>query len=187
MADTASAILELRNKPFELLQELERRSRVAASGRGRETAQQEEWVGVGFRVGTAYLVSARNEVREILPFPGVTKLPGAKPWLLGLANIRGQLLPITDLNLFFGGAPTDIDRMTRVLMVNHPEIPAGLLVGEVRGFRRFMDAERVETLPDLLPGMTPFISGAYSTGEELWGVLGMPGLVENPLFLDAAR
>ncbi len=183
----ATALADLRNRPFALLQELERRSRVAASGRGRETGQQEEWVGVGFRVANTYLVAAREEVREVLPFPGVTKLPGAKPWLLGLANVRGQLLPITDLNLFFGGAPTDIGRMTRVLMVNHPDIPAGLLVDEVRGFRRFVPSERAETLPELLPGMTPFIAGAYSAGEELWGVLGVPGLVENHVFLDAAR
>jgi len=183
----ATALADLRNQPFDLLQELERRSRVAASGRGREAAQQEEWVGVGFRVANTYLVAAREEVREVLPFPGVTKLPGAKPWLLGLANVRGQLLPVTDLNLFFGGAPTDIGRMTRVLMVNHPDIPAGLLVDEVRGFRRFVLSERAETLPELLPGMMPFIAGAYSAGDELWGVLGVPGLVENPLFLDAAR
>jgi twitching motility protein PilI len=183
----ATALADLRNRPFELLQELERRSRVAASGRGREAAQQEEWVGVGFRVANTYLVAAREDVREVLPFPGITKLPGAKPWLLGLANVRGQLLPVTDLNLFFGGAPTDIGRMTRVLMVNHPEIPAGLLVDEVRGFRRFVPSERAETLPELLPGMTPFIAGAYSAGDELWGVLGVPGLVENAVFLDAAR
>ena len=96
----AAALRDLRARPFELLQELERRSRVAASGRGREAAQQEEWVGVGFRVANTYLVAAREEVREVMPFPGVTKLPGAKPWLLGLANVRGQLFPITDLNLF---------------------------------------------------------------------------------------
>lgn len=183
----AAALRDLRARPFELLQELERRSRVAASGRGREAAQQEEWVGVGFRVANTYLVAAREEVREVMPFPGVTKLPGAKPWLLGLANVRGQLFPITDLNLFFGGAPTDIGRMTRVLMVNHADIPAGLLVDEVRGFRRFVVSERVETMPEILPGMTPFIAGAYSAGDELWGVLGMPGLVESPMFLAAAR
>lgn len=183
----ATALLDLRDRPFELLQELERRSRVAASGRGREAAQQEEWVGVGFRVSNTYLVAARDEVREILPFPGITKLPGAKPWLLGLANVRGQLLPVTDLNLFFGGTPTNIGRMTRVLMVNHSDIPAGLLVDEVRGFRRFVVSERAEALPEILPGMMPFIAGAYRTGDELWGVLGVPGLVESPTFLDAAR
>ncbi|MGA9851528.1 MAG: chemotaxis protein CheW [Gammaproteobacteria bacterium] len=183
----ASTLAELRARPFELLQELERRSRVAASGRGREAAHQEEWVGVGFRVGRAYLVSSREEVREVLPFPGVTRLPGAKPWLLGLANVRGQLLPVTDLNTFFGGPPTDIGRNTRVLMVNHADIPAGLLVDEVRGFRRFVASEQVEAVPEILPGMTPFITGAYKAGDELWGVLGVHGLVETPAFLHAAR
>lgn len=183
-----SVLAALRDRPFELLKELERRSRQAASGRGRETAQQEEWVGVGFRVGRNYLVASRDEVREVLPFPGIAKLPGAKPWLLGLANVRGQLLPITDLSAFFGGPSTDIGRLTRVLMVNHPDIPAGLLVDEVRGFRRFVPSERVDKLPETLPpGMTPFISGAYGGGEELWGVLGVHGLVESAVFLHAAR
>ena len=183
----AVALTELRSRPFELLQELERRSRVVASGRGREAATQEEWVGVGFRVGRVYLVASRAEVREVLPFPGVTKLPGAKPWLLGLANVRGQLLPITDLNAFFGGAPTDIGRNARVIMANHADIPAGLLVDEVRGFRRFVASEQVSAMPDISPGMMPFIGSAYSAGDEIWGVLGVHALVENPVFLNAAR
>lgn len=183
----ATSLTELRTRPFELLQELERRSRAVASGRGREGASQEEWVGVGFRVAQIFLVAARDEVREVLPFPGITKLPGAKPWLLGLANVRGQLLPITDLNAFFGGVPTDIGRNTRVIMVNHPDIPAGLLVDEVRGFRRFVQSEQVSAMPDISPGMVPFISSAYNTGNEVWGVLGVQALVENPVFLDAAR
>jgi len=183
----ASALLELRERPFELLKELERRSRIAASGRGQESGHQEEWVGVGFRVGHTRLVAARQEVREVLTWPGVTALPGAKPWLLGLANVRGQLLPITDLAAFFGGEPTTIGRSTRVLMVNHADIPAGLLVDEVRGFRRFVASEKAEVMPETLPGMTPFLAGAYGSEEEVWGVLGLHGLVESSVFLQAAR
>jgi len=183
----ASALLELRERPFELLKELERRSRIAASGRGQESGHQEEWVGVGFRVGKTRLVAARQEVREVLTWPGVAALPGAKPWLLGLANVRGQLLPVTDLAAFFGGEPATIGRSTRVLMVNHPDIPAGLLVDEVRGFRRFVASEKAEAMPDTLPGMTPFLAGAYGSEDEVWGVLGLHGLVESSVFLQAAR
>src|SRR5215469_4006356 len=182
-----SALHELRERPFELLQELERRSRIAASGRGQEAAHQEEWVGVGFRVGNIRLVAARQEVREVLTWPGVTALPGAKPWLLGLANVRGQLLPITDLGAFFGGEATSIGRSTRVLMVNHADIPAGLLVDEVRGFRRFIASDKAEVMPETLPGMTPFLSGAYGNEDEVWGVLGLHGLVESAVFLQASR
>ena len=183
----ASALLELRERPFELLKELERRSRIAASGRGQESGHQEEWVGVGFRVGRTRLVAAREEVREVLTWPGVTALPGAKPWLLGLANVRGQLLPVTDLAAFFGGEPTTIGRSSRILMVNHGDIPAGLLVDEVRGFRRFVASEKAEVMPEALPGMTPFLSGAYGNEEEIWGVLGLHGLVESSVFMQAAR
>jgi len=182
-----ATLAELREHPFELLLELERRSRLAASGRGMEGGQQEEWVGVGFRVGRIRLVASRSEVREILIWPGVTALPGAKPWLLGLANVRSQLLPVTDLNAFFGGEPTTLGRSTRVLMVNHPDVPVGLLVDEVRGFRRFLSSEKVETMPDIPPGMTPFLAGAYGNEEEMWGVLGLHGLVESAVFLQAAR
>ena len=183
----ASALLELRERPFELLQELERRSRIAASGRGQESGHQEEWVGVGFRVGRTLLVVAREEVREVLTWPGVTTLPGAKPWMLGLANVRGQLLPITDLSAFFGGEAISLGRSSRVIMVNHPDIPAGLLVDEVRGFRRFVASEKAEVMPEALPGMTPFLAGAYGNEDETWGVLGMHGLVESAVFLQAAR
>lgn len=182
----ASSLAALRTRPFELLQELERRGRVVASGRGREGAQQEEWVGVGFRVEQVLLVAARDEVREVLPFQNMTKLPGAKAWLLGLANVRGQLLPVTDLNAFFGGPPTDIGRGTRIVMVNHADTPAGLLVDEVRGFRRFVPSEQVASMPDVPPGMMPFVTRAYSSGDEIWGVLSLPGLVEAPSFLSAA-
>lgn len=182
-----STLHELRERPFELLMELERRSRIAASGRGQEAGHQEEWVGVGFRVGKTRLVSAREEVREVLTWPGVTALPGAKPWMLGLANVRGQLLPVTDLSAFFGGEPIELGRSTRVLMVNHQDIPAGLLVDEVRGFRRFVASEKAEILPEMLPGMTPFLAGGYGNDEEHWGVLGLHGLVESAVFLQASR
>lgn len=183
----ASALLELRERPFELLQELERRSRIAASGRGQESGQQEEWVGVGFRVGRTLMVVPREEVREVLVWPGVTALPGAKPWMLGLANVRGQLLPVSDLSAFFGGEPISLGRSSRVIMVNHPDIPAGLLVDEVRGFRRFIASEKAEVMPETLPGMTPFLAGAYGNEDETWGVLGLHGLVESAVFLQASR
>ena len=182
-----STLHELRERPFELLMELERRSRIAASGRGQEAGHEEEWVGVGFRVGKTRLVAAREEVREVLTWPGVTALPGAKPWMLGLANVRGQLLPVTDLSAFFGGEPIELGRSTRILMVNHQDIPAGLLVDEVRGFRRFVASEKAEVLPDTLPGMTTFLAGGYGNDEEHWGVLGLHGLVESAVFLQASR
>lgn len=48
----ASTLQPLRGQPFDLLREMERRSRVAAAGAHGEEADLVEWVGVGFRLGT---------------------------------------------------------------------------------------------------------------------------------------
>ncbi len=87
--------------------------------------------------GEIFLV-AREETREVLGYPSVvTRVPGAKAWIRGLANVRGQLLPVVDLRTFLGSGATNTGRKTRVLVAHHREMPAGLLVDEVLGFRRF--------------------------------------------------
>src|SRR4029077_5103451 len=128
--------------PFELLAELERRGRAGSAQLNQEPTAGREWVGVALRMaGDLYLV-AREGTREVLGVPAsTTRVPGAKAWIKGLANVRGQLLPIIDLRHFFGSGITPVTRNTRVLVVNHREIPAGLVLDEVLGFRRFSETE----------------------------------------------
>ena len=79
----------LRDKPFELLRELERLARLALTGQGRAVATEREWVGVAFRLSSENFLVAREETREVLGYPSVvTRVPGAKPWIRGVANVR---------------------------------------------------------------------------------------------------
>ena len=56
--------------------------------------------------GETYLV-AREETREVLTYPSqLTRVPGAKTWVKGLANVRGALLPVIDLRQFLGSGAT---------------------------------------------------------------------------------
>src|SRR5580704_17513460 len=132
----------LRDRPFELLAELERRGRAVSAQVNQEGTTGREWVGVALRMaGELYLV-AREETREVLGLPpALTRVPGAKSWVKGLANVRGQLLPILDLRQFLGSGVAPATRNTRIVVVNHRELPAGLLVDEVLGFRRFAESE----------------------------------------------
>src|SRR5690606_2592085 len=93
----------LRDRPFELLRELERLARVALTGQGGGAAAEREWVGVAFRLSSENFLVAREETREVLGFPSVvTRVPGAKGWIRGIANVRGQLLPVGYVPPFFG-------------------------------------------------------------------------------------
>lgn len=173
-------------QPFELLAEIERRSRQVHAGQGAG-AMPAEWVGVGFRIGDEQFVASREQVREVLMLPdGMTRVPGAKRWLLGIANLRGHLLPLIDVKLLLGSGRTTLRRTTRVISVNHREIPAGLVVDEVIGFRRFADSEFTDTWPETVVRCDRFLVGAYQRNDELRPVFDLFNFVESNLFLQAA-
>jgi twitching motility protein PilI len=177
----------LRDRPFELLRELDRRARAAAQGKPDAAASGAEWVGIAFRLGGEAFLLAREETREVMSYPAaVTRVPGAKGWVRGLSNLRGQLLPVVDLRAFLGSGSTGITRSSRVLVANHREIPAGLLVDEVMGFRRFYASEFATDLPPTLLRCERYLAGAFKRGAEVWPVFSVRTLLESQPFLQAA-
>jgi twitching motility protein PilI len=184
---TDLSLRSLRDRPFELLKELEKRSRNVTAGNTPEAAAGHEWVGVAFRMGGETFLVAREETREVLGYPAViTRIPGAKNWVKGLANIRGQLLPMLDLRQFLGSGATMPGRNTRIVVANHREIPAGLIVDEVLGFRRFADPEFNSEPPPTVIRCDSYLAGAFRRGGEVWPVLSLKSLVESQSFLQAA-
>jgi twitching motility protein PilI len=176
---------DLRDRPYELLRELERRGRAIAGG--REGAAGREWVGVAFRLGAETFLVAREETREVMALPSfLTRVPGARPWIRGLANVRGQLLPVIDLRQYLGSGATQASRNVRVIIVNHRDIPAGLLVDEVLGFRRFAETDFQPEPPPTLVRCERYLAGAFRRSGESWPVLSLRLLVESPSFLQAA-
>ncbi len=97
------ALRSLKDHPFDLLREIERRSKTALAGATGVDVNVEEWVGIGFRLGDEQFIVSRDSIREVLMVPAfITRVPGARSWVRGLANVRGHLLPIVDLKAFLG-------------------------------------------------------------------------------------
>ena len=90
--NAAPDLSTLVDQPFELLRELERRSRAAIAGKGTGEVP-EEWTGIGFRIGQESFVADREQVREVLMLPEtMTRGPVAKRWLLGNVTYIGSWL-----------------------------------------------------------------------------------------------
>jgi twitching motility protein PilI len=181
-----SELRALRDRPFELLAALEARLQATAAA-GAAGEAQDVWTGLGYRLAGHQLVTPRADVREVLTPPEYTRVPGAKPWLLGIANVRGDLLPLIDLNRLLGGEATAIQRSTRVLVYNADEVPAGFLVDEVAGFRRFNPQDqRHELVPDEGDPLHPYLLGAFVRDGQLWLAMSLSRLVTSPVFQNAA-
>ena len=178
----------LADRPFELLVELERRARAAVAAREGAPAPADEWVGIGFRLGTERFVTSRADVREVLPVPEqITRVPGAKSWLRGIANLRGQLLTVVDLKSFLGAGGPSNERQARVLVVASREVPTGLIVDEVFGFRRFGQADFSEQTSPSIIRCEHYLEGCYMRNAEEWPRFSLLKLLEDTQFLTAGE
>jgi twitching motility protein PilI len=177
----------LRDQPFDLLRELERRSKAALAGALGNDFDVNEWVGIGFRLADEQFIVARDDIREVLMVPTlIARVPGAKSWVRGLANIRGQLLPIIDLRSFFDAGRFSGQRDARVLVMKGAELSAGLIVDEVFGFRRFLETERSDEVPQTLVHCDQYLEGVYERGVENWLIFSVERLETSEEFQRAA-
>ncbi len=56
-------------------------------------------------------------VREVLEFDKVTRVPQVPPFMLGVINLRGRVVPVVDLNLKFGMKETEKTVDTCIIIV----------------------------------------------------------------------
>ena len=181
----------LPGSPFEILAEYERLALEHVAGLPEQMSAPGLWRGVGYRIGRQRLASGFEEVVEILPLPSLTPVPGAQPWMLGVANMRGNLLPVVDLKQFLEGERTVLHEGQRVLIVRQAGGDVAVTIDELFGQRSFNDEQQLpaEGLEgnELGEGRyAHFVDRIYRLGEDLWGVFSLQKLSRTPEFRQAA-
>ncbi|MDO1529114.1 chemotaxis protein CheW [Fulvimonas sp. R45] len=172
--------------PFEILARYERLSLAHASGTPEKLEAPGLWRGIGFRAGSRTFVSAIDEINELLAVPVLTPVPGTLPWLLGVANVRGNLVPVVDLGRFLFGERTATTERTRLLVVRQGGGSVALMVDEVFG-QRTVDAEQhrdAEREDD--PRLSRFAEERVAVDEQRFALFSMNKLVRAPDFRQAA-
>jgi len=172
--------------PLEWLSQLERLCLDHAHSLPQREQTDDDWIGIGFRLGSLNLVAPLGEVSEILTPPGLSRVPQTRPWVCGIANVRGNLMPIMDLQGYLYDRPAVLNRHSRVLVVNHNGVYSGLVVDAVLGLRHFQLEHRVNELPGEDSCIHEYMEHGFRIGDEHWGVFSMYELAESPQFLMAA-
>jgi chemotaxis signal transduction protein len=88
---------------------------------------------IHFRLGEHNFVIPIHSSSEILLNISHTRIPGAEPWLYGLANNRGKLLTLIDLNAYFSGQVSADHFGKRIIVVENGHEAYGLLIDQVFG------------------------------------------------------
>ena len=111
-------------------------------------------------------------VREVYPLRDLVPIPCTPPFIRGIINVRGRLISLTDLKVFFDLPNVGLGGMNRVIIITGGGMETGLLADRV---------ERVRSVPvaTLQEKVTTFVG---IRGEYLRGVT-----EDRIAILDAAR
>lgn len=172
--------------PYDYLVQLERKCRVASPGLPVAEAQQQQWSGVLFNLAGYELVAPMSEVAEIGDMLPVARLPGVKPWVMGLANMRGNLVAIIDLRRYLFATDASATEAGRLLVIRHGGSLVGLRVDTVIGMRHFLETQRTGDTPSLPPPLESCVVEGFLDQGMVKPVFSIRRLVNDPAFQDAA-
>ena len=119
----------------------------------------------GFRIGDIGLLIDADTVSEVMePLP-TQPLPHTADWLLGLCNLRGNLVPIYDLERLFGLQIRDPhNRM--LLLIDEGEKAVGILID---GLPSVPDlSHRLNRIPPIPTMLTNHVGDAYFKDQQIW-------------------
>ncbi len=172
--------------PIILLHRIEQRSSENAHSLPQQLDVKSTWDGIAFTVGTTPMVAPLEQVREILTHVTISRIPGAKDWVMGVSNVRGNLLPILDLKGFLSGTLSKMTRRSRILVIQHKGINAGLAVDEVLGMRHFLVEEFSQDVSAADASYHNYLTGSYRQSGFCWVVFDIHKLIETPEFVNVA-
>ncbi len=115
--------------------------------------------GVMLRFAGARYAVDMASVAEVVPVPVLTRIPGGPPWLSGVVNWRGRVLPIIDLRPLVGATLSPMPTSARLVVLSESDIEVGLVADMVPGLLE-CDARDLEPVPaTIATGIAPLVRG----------------------------
>lgn len=124
-----------------------------------------------FRLDTEVYAVPILTVREIVELQEISPVPRSSPWVRGVVNLRGRVLPVIDPKIRFGMPEVVASELTVIIVLQGTDgKPFGALVDEVLEVQRF-DAGQLSDAAEGVGGAEPFLAGFGKLRDQLVFVL----------------
>ncbi|MEN9464505.1 MAG: hypothetical protein RL217_686 [Pseudomonadota bacterium] len=107
------------------------------------------------------------QVQEVLRYSEIAPVPGAPSYVLGIINLRGNVVTVIDTRLRFGLSTADTTDQTRIVIIEAENQVVGILVDAVAEVVYLRQSE-IETTPNVgNEESAKFIQGVCHKNDEL--------------------
>jgi purine-binding chemotaxis protein CheW len=119
------------------------------------------------------------KVQEIRSYEPPTRIANAPPFIKGVVNLRGVIVPIVDLRLKLGCESADYNSFTVVIVLNVKGRVVGAVVDSVSDVLA-LDAGAIKEAPEMSSAVdTSFITGIGSVAERMLILMDIEGLMAS--------
>ena len=137
-----------------------------------------------FRLGDEIYGVNVMQIREVLRHSEITPVPGAPDYVLGIINLRGNVVTVIDTRKRFGLAPGNIDEQARIVIVEVDTQVVGMLVDSVADVTYLRQSE-IETTPNIGNEETSkFIQGVCNKDDELLILIELERMIDTSPVVD---
>ena len=172
--------------PLKILHDMEQDVLTAGVSLPEEIVVAEQWVGLAYKVGSFQFVTGMDQISEVVPLSPFAMVPRSQSWLRGVANIRGRLLTVVDLQDYLGMDPVNVDQYSRLIVINNDLLSCCLLVRRLQGLRHFDPVGDSCEVGELGQQWSHYITGGVCRDQDKWLVFDTDLLVDDKGFLNAA-
>jgi purine-binding chemotaxis protein CheW len=108
-----------------------------------------------------YAVETRH-VHEVVPLKDLTPLPCTPPFVPGIVNVRGRIMPVIDIKKFFDLPDQGLTDLHRIILVRGNDLELGLLADVIVGVRTLPVDSLQPSLPTLTGIRADYLKGVTS-------------------------
>ncbi len=125
-------------------------------------------------------------VQEVLRVTDIAPVPGAPNYVIGIINLRGNVVTVIDTRMRFGLPPKEMDDATRIVIIEAENQTVGIVVDSVSEVVDVYSNE-IETAPNVGNDETArYIEGVVSRAEELLILVDLNKLLSDDEWADMA-
>jgi purine-binding chemotaxis protein CheW len=134
-----------------------------------------------FALEDAQFAIPLSNALEIGQQPDITPLPNLPEWIMGISNIRGEIISFINFKAFLGIPSSGVKDERRFIIIHNQEIKVGITVDRIMGiFSLDRSDNKIQNNPYRKGEIANYIQGTAVSGKNVTNILDIKKLLSSP-------
>lgn len=172
------------NKSYDIRSILDEMQQEYWQGLSEKTVEQEELLEcITFTLGGEEYAFETGFASEVIRVPKLVKLPGSNSLIVGIFNLRGEIIAAMDIRQLLGIAVTALTASARIIVIKGESFTTGILTESVQGVHSLPLGLFEPIVKSVGPSAREFLRGQINRDGEMMMLLDIARLLDSPLLV----